>query len=67
MSNLRSQYLPIAEKYVKEITTLAWGLIWEGGINQIDRKACCMGVEHGVMGMINIQDFIDSKRIKLLY
>jgi hypothetical protein len=50
-----------------EITTLVWGFIWGGGINQIDRKVCCLGVENGGMGMINIQEFIDSKRIKLLY
>ena len=47
--------------------TLVWGFIWRGGINQIDRKVCCLGVENGGMGMINIQEFIDSKRIKLLY
>jgi hypothetical protein len=35
-------------------------------IYQIDRKVCCLGVENGGMGMINIQEFIDSKRIKLL-
>jgi hypothetical protein len=57
----------IPEKYVKEITTLVWGFIWGGGIYQIDRKVCCLGVENGGMGMINIQEFIDSKRIKLLY
>ena len=37
------------------------------GINQINRKVCCLGVENGGTGMINIQKFIDSKRIKLLY
>jgi hypothetical protein len=42
-------------------------LFLAGGINQIDRKVCCLGVENGGMGMINIQEFIDSKRIKLLY
>ena len=57
----------IQEKYVKEITTLVWGFIWGRGINQIDRKVCCLGVENGGMGMINIQEFIDSKRIELLY
>ena len=58
----------IPEKYVKEITTLVWGFIWGGGINHfIDRKVCCLGVENGGMSMINIQEFIDSKRIKLLY
>jgi hypothetical protein len=34
---------------------------------QIDRKVSYLGVENGGMGMINIQEFIDSKRIKLLY
>ena len=57
----------IPEKYIKEITTLVWGFIWGGVINQIDRKVCCLGVENGGMGMINIQECIDSKRIKLLY
>jgi hypothetical protein len=37
----------IPEKYVKEITTLVWGFIWGGVINQIDRKVCCLGVENG--------------------
>ena len=37
------------------------------GINQIDKKVCCLGVENGGTGMINIQEFIDSKRIKFLY
>jgi hypothetical protein len=36
----------IPEKYVKEITTLVWGFIWGEGINQIDRKVCCLGVEN---------------------
>ena len=45
----------IPEKYVKEITTLVWGFIWGGGINQIDRKVCCLGVENEGMGMNNIQ------------
>ena len=45
----------IPEKYVKEITNLVWGFIWRGGINQIDRKVCCLGVENGGMGMINIK------------
>jgi hypothetical protein len=40
----------IPEKYVKEITTLVWGFIWGGSINQIDRKVCCLGVENGGMG-----------------
>ena len=41
--------------------------LWMGYINQIDRKVCCLGVENGGMGMINIQEFIDSERIKLLF
>jgi hypothetical protein len=45
----------IPKKYIKEITTLVWGFIWGGGINQIDRKVCCLGVENGGMGMTNIQ------------
>jgi hypothetical protein len=46
----------IPEKYVKEITTLVLGFILGGGINQIDRKVCCLGAENGGMGMINIQE-----------
>jgi hypothetical protein len=45
----------IPEKYVKEMSTLVWGFIRGGGINQIDRKVCCLAVENGGMGMINIQ------------
>ena len=46
---------------------MVWGFIWAEGINQIDRTVCCLGVENGGMCMINIQEFIDSKRIKLIY
>jgi hypothetical protein len=55
----------IPEKYVKEITTLVWGFIWGGGINQIDRKVCCLGVENGGMGMINIQEFVNPNGLFL--
>ena len=57
----------IPEKQVKEITTLVWGFTLGGGIDQIDRNVCWLGVENGGMGMINMQEFIDSNRIKLLY
>jgi hypothetical protein len=46
---------------------LVWGFTLGGGIDQIDRNVCCLGVENGGMGMINMQEFIDSNRIKLLY
>jgi hypothetical protein len=57
----------IPEIYVNEISTLVWGFIWGGGNNQTNKKVCYLGVENGGMGMINIQEVIDSKRIKLLY
>jgi frataxin-like iron-binding protein CyaY len=34
-----------------------------GNINQIDGNVCCLGVENGSTGMINRQEFIDSKSI----
>jgi len=42
---------------ISEITTFVWGFIWGGGINQIDRTVCSLGVENEGMGirMINIQ------------
>ena len=57
----------ISEKYIKEITTFVRGFIWGGGIDKIDRKVCCLWEKNGGMGMINIQEFIDSTIIKLLY
>jgi hypothetical protein len=53
----------IPEKYVKEITTLVWGFIWGGGINQIDRKVCCLGVENGGMGMIKYKSLLTAKEL----
>jgi hypothetical protein len=61
---------PEAFSYIvklSKITTLVWGFTLGGGIDQIDRNVCCLGVENGGMGMINMQEFIDSNRIKLLY
>jgi hypothetical protein len=51
----------IQEKYVKEITTLVWGFIWGRGINQIDRKVCCLGVPYliilYIITMMNAKSF----------
>jgi hypothetical protein len=48
LEHLHTKYFSLNLK----ITTLVWGFIWGGGINQIDRKVCCLGVENGGMGMI---------------
>lgn len=57
----------IPDKYRKEIITLIWSFIWGGKVNQIERNVCCINEENGGMGMINFDEFIDSKYIKLIY
>jgi hypothetical protein len=53
----------IPKNALQKIKTLVLGFIWGGIINQIDRNVCCLGVENGNTGMINMQEIIESKSI----
>ena len=53
--------------FKKEIETLIWDFIWEGKVNQIKRDVCCLDIENGGMSMVNIDSYIDSRRIKFIY
>jgi hypothetical protein len=57
----------IPDKFKKEIETLIWDFIWEGKVNQIKRDVCCLHIENGGMGMVNLDSYIDSRRIKFIY
>ena len=57
----------IPDKYVKEINDIMWSFIWNGKTNQINRNVCCLSTSKGGTGMLNIDTFITSKQIKLLY
>jgi hypothetical protein len=41
--------------------------IWEGKVNQIKRDVCCLDIENGGMSMVNLDSYIDSRRIKFIY
>ena len=41
--------------------------IWEGKVNQIKRDVCCLQVEEGGMGMINIDSLIKAKQFKSMH
>ena len=57
----------IPDKFKKEIETLMWDFIWEGKVNQIKRDVCCLDIENGGMSMVNLDSYIDSRRIKFIY
>ena len=44
----------IPERYKKEIKNVMWAFIWDGKVNQIKRDVCCLRVEEGGMGIINL-------------
>jgi hypothetical protein len=43
-----------------------WDFIWEGKVNQIKRDVCCLDIENGGMSMVNLDSYIDSRRIPML-
>ena len=57
----------IRDKFKKESETLIWDFIWDWKVNQIKREVCCLDIENGEMSMVNIDSYIDSRRIKFLY
>ena len=57
----------IPEKYTKEVNDLIWKFLWDNKPNQIERNVCCLNINEGRMGMINIDNFVKSKQIKFIY
>jgi hypothetical protein len=57
----------IPDKFKKEIETLIWDFIWDEKVNQIKRDVCCLDIENGGMSMVNLDSYIDSRRIKFIY
>ena len=57
----------IPDKFKKEIETLIWDFIWDWKVNQIKREVCCLDIENGGMSMVNLDSYIESRRIKCLY
>jgi hypothetical protein len=44
-----------------------WKIILDEKINQTDRDVCCLDKKERGMDMINIEDFIRSKEITIIY
>ena len=57
----------IPEKYKKEVNDLIWKFLWDNNPNQIERNVCCLNINEGGMGTINIDNFVTSKQIKFIY
>jgi hypothetical protein len=49
----------IPEKYKKELNDLIWKFLWD--------NKCCLNINEGGMGMINIDNFVKSNQIKFIY
>ena len=50
-------------EYKKEIKTLIWIFLCDGKVNQSERNVCCVDIENGGMSMVNLDSYIDSRRI----
>jgi hypothetical protein len=50
----------IPEKYKTEVNDLIWKFLWDNKPNQIERNVCCLNINEGGMGMINIDNFVIS-------
>ena len=57
----------IPEKYKKEINNMMWNFIWSGKIDLIKRDVCCLSVNEGGMGMVNLDTFIQARQIKSIH
>jgi hypothetical protein len=57
----------IQEKYKKEVNDLIWKFLWDNKPNQIERNVCCLNINEGGMGIINIDNFVKGKQIKCMY
>jgi hypothetical protein len=57
----------IPDKSKSEIYVIIWKFIWDDKVNQIDRNVCCLDTKEGGMGMINIENLIRSKQVKIIY
>ena len=57
----------IPDRFKSEINVIIWKFIWNDKVNQIDRNVCCLDTKEGGMGMINIENLIRSKQIKVIY
>jgi hypothetical protein len=55
----------IPEKYKKEVNDLIWKFVWDNKPSQIERNVCCLNINDGGMGMINIDNFVKSKQNKI--
>ena len=59
--------VPVPEKYKKEVNDLMWKFIWDIKPPQIERNVCCLTINEEGMEMINIDNLVKSKQIKLIY
>ena len=57
----------IPNNIVKEIDKNLWDFLWDRKQPSVNKQAMCLCVENGGMNMINVNHFIEAKRIKFIY
>ena len=59
----------IPDSFKNEINDILWQFITDDhdGVNLIHRNVCCWDRNVGGMGKINIENFIGSKHIRIIY
>ena len=53
-------------EYKKEIKTLIWDFLCDGKVNQSERNVCCVDIENGGMSMVNLDFYIDTRKLFFL-
>ena len=46
---------------------MIWDFLCDGKVNQSENNVCCVDIENGDMSMVNLDSYIDSRRIQFLY
>ena len=57
----------IPKNIVKEIDTILWDFLWDRKQPLVNKQTMCLCVENGGMNIINVNHFIEAKRIKSIH
>ena len=60
------QMTGIPERYVKQVKDKLWSFLWGSKTPLINKESACLPKLEGGLGMLNIENFIKIKQIKLI-
>lgn len=57
----------IPDKFLREIDKIIWSFVWDSKIDLVQRNVCTRSSNVGGLGIINLNSYVKSKHIKMLY